>query len=56
MQLTEGCKYALYALTYLARQGVGVTCQTSEVADACGIPPAYLSKICQALARPWMEA
>jgi Rrf2 family protein len=51
MQLTEGCKYALYALTYLARKGLGVNCQTSEVADACCIPAAYLSKILQALAR-----
>ena len=52
MIYTDSGKYAIRALTYLAsRAGEGRPVSAAEVADAEGIPPYYLAKVMQDLAR-----
>jgi Rrf2 family protein len=38
-------QYAIRALVYLARAGAGANVTASEVAEATGLPPNYLTKI-----------
>jgi Rrf2 family protein len=51
MFLTRPAEYALRALTYLASRPNGATIMAREVASATAVPPHYLAKILQHLAR-----
>lgn len=51
MFLTRPAEYALRALTYLASRPNGATVMAREVAAATGVPPHYLAKILQQMAR-----
>lgn len=51
MHLTKGSEYALRGLACLAEQPPGGTMALSELAEAAGLPTAFLAKIFQELAR-----
>ena len=49
--LTQTGEYALRALVYMARKGSDAYCGVKEIAKETGVPPNYLAKILQQLAR-----
>jgi Rrf2 family protein len=51
MRLSRETDYALQGLVFLARQGDGAVVQLADIAATQNIPPAFLSKILQKLAR-----
>jgi Rrf2 family transcriptional regulator, iron-sulfur cluster assembly transcription factor len=51
MHLTRASEYALLGIGYLARAGDQSMVSAAEAAEAHGIPPQFLSKIFQKLAR-----
>lgn len=51
MTFTKPVEYALRALTYLASAGPGRVVMAKDIAADTGIPPHYLAKILQELAR-----
>jgi Rrf2 family transcriptional regulator, iron-sulfur cluster assembly transcription factor len=51
MQLTRGGEYGLRGVLHLAHQGDGTISMVSAIAEAQSIPPRFLAKIFQALAK-----
>ncbi|MFP7754400.1 RrF2 family transcriptional regulator [Thermodesulfobacteriota bacterium B35] len=51
MRLTRAAEYAVRCMVYLARQGVGTLSSRQEIAAHAEIPPHFLAKIAQDLAR-----
>lgn len=51
MRLSRESRYALEALTALARRPAGDVVEARVLADEAGIPPSFLAKIMQSLAR-----
>ncbi|MFZ5798539.1 MAG: RrF2 family transcriptional regulator [Desulfobulbaceae bacterium] len=51
MRLTRAAEYAIRCITYLSRQGRGVLVSKNEIAERAEIPPHFLAKIAQDLAR-----
>jgi Rrf2 family protein len=51
MRLTRAAEYAIRCITYLARQGKGVLACKKDIAELAEIPPHFLSKIAQDLAK-----
>ncbi len=51
MRLTRAGEYAVRCVLYLARKGQGKLAGKQEIARSCGIPPHFLAKIAQQLAR-----
>ncbi len=51
MRLTRAGEYAVRCMIYLAQQGEGVLASRQEIAGYADIPPHFLSKIAQDLAR-----
>lgn len=51
MRLTRAAEYAIRCIIYLARQGRGVLVSKNEIAARAEIPPHFLAKIAQDLAR-----
>lgn len=53
--LSQTVEYALRAIVYLAKRPE-VSCRTSEIAEITKVPPAYLSKVLQALRKSGIVA
>lgn len=51
MRLTRAGEYAVRCIIYLAKKGKGVLARRQEIADYGEIPPQFLAKIAQQLAR-----
>lgn len=51
MRLTRAAEYAIRCMTYLAKQGQGVLASKKDIAERAEIPPHFLSKIAQDLAK-----
>ncbi|MFQ5839999.1 MAG: RrF2 family transcriptional regulator [Candidatus Methylomirabilales bacterium] len=51
MRLTRAADYGLRAMLYLARQPHGKVSRLKDIAADQGVPPGFLSKVTQALAR-----
>lgn len=51
MRLTKACEYGLRAMIYLASQPADQVIFAREIAQSRDIPPAYLAKVLQMLAR-----
>ncbi|MGI6656657.1 MAG: RrF2 family transcriptional regulator [Desulfobulbus sp.] len=51
MRLTRAAEYAVRCILYLARQGEGVLTSRQKIASQADIPPHFLAKIAQDLAR-----
>lgn len=51
MRLTRAAEYAIRCMIYLARLGPGILASRQEIADSAGIPPHFLAKIAQNLAK-----
>ncbi|GFK92398.1 Putative HTH-type transcriptional regulator [Fundidesulfovibrio magnetotacticus] len=51
MKLTRAAEYAIRCVLYLSRHAAGQLVSRREVAEAMDIPPAFLGKIAQGLAR-----
>ncbi len=51
MRLTRAAEYAVRCMVYLARQGTGTLASRQEIAARADIPPHFLAKIAQDLAR-----
>lgn len=51
MRLTRAAEYAIRCITYLAKQGRGVLASKKDIAERAEIPPHFLSKIAQDLAK-----
>jgi len=51
MRLTRAAEYAVRCMVYLAQQGKGVLAIRQEIAVSADIPPHFLAKIAQDLAR-----
>jgi len=51
MKLTRGGEYGIRGVLYLARQDEGKVSMLSAIAKAQGVPPRFLAKIFQALAK-----
>lgn len=51
MRLTRAAEYAIRCMIFLARLGPGVLASRQEIAEQAGIPPQFLAKIAQSLAR-----
>lgn len=51
MQLTRAADYGVRVMIQLASAGVDARVSLSELADAAGVPPAFLSKVLQRLVR-----
>ncbi len=51
MRLTRAAEYAIRCMIYLSRQGQGVLTSRQEIAQQANIPPHFLAKIAQDLAR-----
>ena len=51
MRLTRAAEYAIRCMIYLARQGRGVLASRQDIAASAGIPPHFLAKIAQNLAK-----
>ncbi|HFQ91220.1 MAG TPA: Rrf2 family transcriptional regulator [Desulfobulbus sp.] len=51
MRLTRAAEYAVRCMVYLARQGTGILSSRQEIAASAEIPPHFLAKIAQDLAR-----
>lgn len=53
--LSQTVEYALRAIVYLAKRSE-ISCRTSEIAEITKVPPAYLSKVLQALRKSGIVA
>ncbi len=51
MQITRAAEYAIRGVLYLSSQPKGTVCLLSEISENQNIPPSFLSKIFQNLAR-----
>lgn len=51
MKLTRAAEYAIRCITYLSKQGKGVLASKKEIAELAEIPPHFLAKIAQDLAK-----
>ena len=51
MRLTRAAEYAIRCMLYLSRQGQGVLTSRQEIAACAEIPPHFLAKIAQNLAK-----
>ncbi len=51
MRLTRAGEYAIRCILYLSLKGKGVLSSRKEIAEHCEIPPKFLAKIAQDLAR-----
>ncbi len=51
MQITRAAEYAIRGVLYLCSQPPGAVCLLSEISERQDIPPSFLSKIFQNLAR-----
>ena len=51
MRLTRAAEYAIRCMLYLSRQGQGVLTSRQEIALQADIPPPFLAKIAQDLAK-----
>lgn len=51
MRLTRAGEYAIRCILYLSVKGKGVLISKKEIAEHCSIPPKFLAKIAQDLAR-----
>ena len=51
MRLTRAAEYAIRCIIYLARQGKGVLTNKNDIAARAEIPPHFLAKIAQDLAK-----
>jgi len=51
MKITRAAEYAVRCVLYLAMQGAGVLATRKEISDFADIPPKFLAKIAQELAR-----
>ncbi len=51
MRLTRAAEYAIRCMVYLARQGCGILTSRQEIATQADIPPHFLAKIAQDLAK-----
>jgi Rrf2 family protein len=49
MKLTSATRYALHALTYLARHGDGRPLASAAIAEAAGLPERFLAKVLKPL-------
>ncbi len=54
MRLTRAGEYAVRCMVYLAHKGKGVLVSKQEIAECADIPPHFLAKIAQDLARAHM--
>lgn len=54
MRLTRAGEYAVRCMVYLAHKGKGVLVSKQEIAEQTDIPPHFLAKIAQDLARAHM--
>ncbi len=54
MRLTRAGEYAVRCMIYLAHKGKGVLVSKQEIAERADIPPHFLAKIAQDLARAHM--
>lgn len=56
MLLSRGSQYTLQALIHLARQPASRRCMVRDIAEELDIPPFYLAKLMQPVARVgWLE-
>jgi len=56
MLLSRGSQYTLQALIFLARQPEDRLCMVRDIADELAIPPFYLAKLMQPVARAgWLD-
>jgi Rrf2 family iron-sulfur cluster assembly transcriptional regulator len=51
MRLTRAAEYAIRCIIYLAKQGRGVLANKNDIAERAEIPPHFLAKIGQDLAK-----
>jgi len=51
MRLTRAAEYAIRCITFLAKKGRGVLANKNDIAEQAEIPPHFLAKIAQDLAR-----
>ena len=51
MRITKAGEYAIRCILYLSTKGKGALISKKEIAENCAIPPQFLSKIAQDLAR-----
>ncbi|MHB8809423.1 MAG: RrF2 family transcriptional regulator [Desulfobulbaceae bacterium] len=51
MRLTRAAEYAIRCIIYLSRQGRGVLTNKNDIAEQAEIPPHFLAKIAQDLAK-----
>lgn len=51
MRLTRAAEYAIRCITYLANKGKGTLVSKKDIAEQAEIPPHFLAKIAQDLAR-----
>ncbi len=51
MRITKAGEYAIRCVLYLSTKGKGTLVSKKEIAESCAIPPQFLSKIAQDLAR-----
>lgn len=51
MRLTRAAEYAIRCIIYLAKQGQGVLTSKNDIAERAEIPPHFLAKIAQDLAK-----
>jgi Rrf2 family protein len=56
MQITRAAEYAIRGVLYLCQQPEGSVCLLSEISERQRIPPSFLSKIFQNLARAGIVA
>ncbi len=51
MRLTRAAEYAIRCMVYMSKKGKGVLCSRHEIATCAEIPPHFLAKIAQDLAK-----
>lgn len=51
MRLTRAAEYAIRCIIYLSQQGRGVLASKNDIAERAEVPPHFLAKIAQDLAR-----
>lgn len=51
MRLTRAAEYAIRCITFLSKQGRGVLASRNDIAEQAEIPPQFLAKIAQDLAK-----
>jgi Rrf2 family protein len=51
MRLTRAAEYAIRCMVYLSKQGKGILTSRQEIAEQAEIPPHFLAKIAQDLAK-----